>query len=319
MLTDPKSATSFWRKFQPARRQTGLWVFFKSYYGFGEITTFDKNCSLWHFGNMATVGEILKEVREGKRISIDKAAADTKLSVFYLEAIEANNWQALPAPAYIRGYLRLYASYLGLSPDKIITQYEEQIAHPIPEAKIKKTNYKPIILGVIFVLFFLSLSWYLSEKNLPTKQAGMNKLSLQTMRKKGSLGKTIPAQISPPLSKTQLKPEKKTVLDISVKRISVCLDIKDREPIHPQTQFHLTAPTPIYCFTEILGAKKPTKVRHIWLYKGKVAMAIVLPIRSARWRTWSRKIIYPDLKGKWEVIILGPKKEKLTSIEFTVK
>ncbi|CAD7768955.1 hypothetical protein BLFGPEAP_00016 [Candidatus Methanoperedenaceae archaeon GB50] len=48
-------------------------------------------------------------------------------------------------------------------------------------------------------------------------------------------------------------------------------------------------------------------------------MAIVLPIRSARWRTWSRKIIYPDLKGKWEVIILGPKKEKLTSIEFTVK
>jgi len=268
---------------------------------------------------MASVGEILKEVREGRGISIDKAAADTKLSVFYLEAIEANNWRVLPSPPYIRGYLRIYASYLGLTPDNIITQYEEQTAPSIPKTKVREKNYKPIILGLIFILFFLSLSWYLSEKNLPTKQAGMNKLSLQTMRKKGSLGKTIPAQISPALSKTQLKPEKKTVLDISVKRISVCLDIKDREPIHPQTQFHLTAPTPIYCFTEILGAKKPTKIKHLWLYKGRVAMATVLPIRSARWRTWSRKVIYPDLKGKWEIIILGPKKEKLTSIAFTVK
>jgi len=319
MLTDPKSATSFWRKFQPARRQTGLWVFFKSYYGFGEITTFDKNCSLWHFGNMATVGEILKEVRKGKRISIDKAAADTKLSVFYLEAIEANNWRVLPAPPYIRGYLRLYASYLGLTPDKIITQYEEQTAPSIPETKIKKTNYKPIILGLIFALFFLSFFWYLSERK-PACRTGKNEqIVLVNHEKKESLEKSVPAQISPPLSKTQLKPEKKTVLDISVKRISVCLDIKDRKPIYSQTQFHLTAPTPIYCFTEIFGAKKPTKVRHIWFYKGKVAMVTVLPIRSPKWRTWSRKVIYPDLKGKWQVIILGPKKEKLASIEFVVK
>ena len=113
---------------------------------------------------MTTVGEILKEVREGNGISIDKAAADTKLSAFYLEAIEANNWQVLPPPPYIRGYLRLYASYLGLTPDKIITQYEKQTAHSIPETKVRKKNYKPIILGLIFVLFFLSLIWYLFEK-----------------------------------------------------------------------------------------------------------------------------------------------------------
>ena len=268
---------------------------------------------------MATVGEILKEVREGNGISIDKAAADTKLSAFYLEAIEANNWQVLPPPPYIRGYLRLYASYLGLTPDKIITQYEKQTAHSIPETKVRKKNYKPIILGLIFVLFFLSLMWYLFEKKPACRTDKNEQIVLANQEKKESFTKSVPAQISPPLSQVRFKPEKNAVLGISVKRISVCLNIKDREPIHPQTQFHLTAPTPIYCFTEILGAKKPTKIKHLWLYKGRVAMATVLPIRSARWRTWSRKVIYPDLKGKWQVIILGPKKEKLASIEFVVK
>lgn len=136
----------------------------------------------------------------------------------------------------------------------------------------------------------------------------------------------MPVQISPPLTKTQVKRnlslsplKKNSSLGISVKRISVCLDIKDREPIHSQTQFHLTAPTSIYCFTEILGTKKPINIKHVWFYKGKIAMATVLPIRSLRWRTWSRKVIYPDLKGKWQVAILGPKKEKLASIEFIVK
>ncbi len=268
---------------------------------------------------MSSVGEILKKVREGRGISIDKAAADTKLSVFYLEAIEANNWRVLPSSPYIRGYLRLYASYLGLTPDNIITQFEEQTAPSIPETKVRKKSYKPFILGLIFVLFFLSLFWYLFEKKPACRRGRNEQIVLANHEKKESFAKSVPAQISPPLSQAQLKPEKKSVLGIFVKRVSVCLNIKDREPIHPQTQFHLTAPTPIYCFTEILGEKKPTKVRHLWLYKGRVAMVTVLPIRSARWRTWSRKVIYPDLKGKWEVIILGPKKEKLTSIAFTVK
>jgi len=267
---------------------------------------------------MASVGEILKEVREGRGISIDKAAADTKLSVFYLEAIEANNWRVLPSPPYIRGYLRIYASYLGLTPDNIITQYEEQTAPSIPKTKVREKNYKPIILGLIFILFFLFLFWYRFEKK-PACRRRNEQIVLGNQEKKESFAKSVPAQISPPLSQAQLKPKKNAVLSISVKRIFVCLGIKEREPIHPQTQFHLTAPTPIYCFTEILGAKKPTKIKHLWLYKGRVAMATVLPIRSARWRTWSRKVIYPDLKGKWEIIILGPKKEKLTSIAFTVK
>jgi transcriptional regulator with XRE-family HTH domain len=278
---------------------------------------------------MSGVGKLLKKVRKGKGIPLEKVAADNKLPVFYLEAIEANNWQVLPAPPYIKGYLRLYATYLGLSPDKIISQYEEEIAPLTLETKTKKKeiNYKLaiIIFLIIFALFLLFFFWFLPEREGPKKSVlTTTKPNLKESIKASE--KPLPAQTLQPLSKPQaeqnLPPpisEKKPVLGISVNRIYICLDIKDREPINPKTLFHLTARTPVYCFTEILGVEKPINIKHVWIYKGGAVMTTILPVRSKSWRTWSKKLIYPDLKGKWQVIILGPQKQKLASIEFTVK
>jgi len=256
---------------------------------------------------VAKVGEILKKVREAKGISLESIAAEIKIPIYYLRAIETGDWEKLPASAYVKGYLRLYANYLGLSPERIIAQYEketEPIVISVETKPKKKFNY----ITLIIILFFLGLITLILTMISETS----HEPSISTISRE--LPKITPP--SPP-PKTETKIEKTP--SFYVKRIYICEGIKNREPINPAEVFKLKKTTHLYCFTEIVGARKPIEIRHVWFYKGKAVMGINLPVKGKRWRTWSKKIIYPDLKGQWEVIIFGPKKERLASIKFRIE
>ena len=71
-----------------------------------------------------TPGELLRAQRLQRQISVQQAAEDLHLDVRLVEALEANNFQALGAPVYAKGHLRKYAALLGLSPDTVIASYQ---------------------------------------------------------------------------------------------------------------------------------------------------------------------------------------------------
>ncbi len=81
---------------------------------------------------MRTVGSYLKETREAKGITLDEAAGVTRIGKNYLLAIEGETFDKLPNPAYIKGFLRVYAAFLGLSGDAVIAMYEESRAAQEP-------------------------------------------------------------------------------------------------------------------------------------------------------------------------------------------
>lgn len=70
------------------------------------------------------VGEYLKSVRESRGLELDQAARVTKIGKSYLAAIEQGEFDKLPNAAYIKGFLRLYASFLSLSGDDVVRRYE---------------------------------------------------------------------------------------------------------------------------------------------------------------------------------------------------
>jgi cytoskeleton protein RodZ len=72
-----------------------------------------------------TVGSYLKEVRESKGIGLEEAAGVTRIGKNYLLAIEGEAFDKLPSAAYIKGFLRVYAGYLGLSGDEIVAMYDK--------------------------------------------------------------------------------------------------------------------------------------------------------------------------------------------------
>ena len=72
---------------------------------------------------MSSVGSHLRGLRERRGVSLDEIARSTRVLHPHLEALEADNFVALPAPAFTRGFIRAYCQALGERPDEALALY----------------------------------------------------------------------------------------------------------------------------------------------------------------------------------------------------
>ena len=68
-------------------------------------------------------GSTLKRIREYKCISIEQISSATKIKSTYVESIENNNFNALPAPVYTRGFIIQIAKILDLPAEEVASSY----------------------------------------------------------------------------------------------------------------------------------------------------------------------------------------------------
>jgi hypothetical protein len=68
-------------------------------------------------------GAAIKMLREQRGLTLRNIADMTKIGTRYLECIEEEQFDKLPARAYIRGFLMLYAKALGCEPDRMASDY----------------------------------------------------------------------------------------------------------------------------------------------------------------------------------------------------
>ena len=71
-----------------------------------------------------TLGGILAEARQAKGVTLEQAASATRVRLHVLIALEGDRAAELPAPVYARGYLRTYANYLEIDPERLLEAYE---------------------------------------------------------------------------------------------------------------------------------------------------------------------------------------------------
>jgi len=88
---------------------------------------------------MQSIGERLEEARKRKGISIREAAESTKIRGDYLHKFESNQYDLRLPEIYVRGFLRSYAAFLKLPPDKIIADYNA-LTHIDPKASPRTVN-----------------------------------------------------------------------------------------------------------------------------------------------------------------------------------
>jgi cytoskeletal protein RodZ len=72
---------------------------------------------------MESIGETLREARRNKRASLEDASRATKIKIEILEQLEADEFDRLAAPTYTKGFLKLYAEYLGLDSQSVVDAY----------------------------------------------------------------------------------------------------------------------------------------------------------------------------------------------------
>lgn len=68
-------------------------------------------------------GTWLRQQREVREISLREIAEATKISLRYLEAMEEDRFDLLPAAVFAKGFLRQYARYVGLDSDEVVNRY----------------------------------------------------------------------------------------------------------------------------------------------------------------------------------------------------
>ena len=68
-------------------------------------------------------GATLRHAREQRRLTIGQIADATKISLANLQALEASDYERLPAAVYARGFVRAYAREVGLDPAEMSEQY----------------------------------------------------------------------------------------------------------------------------------------------------------------------------------------------------
>lgn len=83
-----------------------------------------------------SIGNKLKAARESRRLTIEQAAEATRIRVPYLQALEKDDFSAMVSAAQGRGFLRLYADFLGLNLDAMTADLRDSkpVASSIPAA-----------------------------------------------------------------------------------------------------------------------------------------------------------------------------------------
>lgn len=75
---------------------------------------------------MKTVGQLLKSARLEKGISLDQIERSTKINKRFLQALENGDYQKLPHPTFVRGFIRNYGNYLDLPVDRLLALFRRE-------------------------------------------------------------------------------------------------------------------------------------------------------------------------------------------------
>jgi hypothetical protein len=78
----------------------------------------------------AGIGRALRKARLRRGKSLEQASRETRVKPEYLQALEAESFDVLLGDVYVRGFLRSYSRYLGLSPEKVVSAYERVYGRP---------------------------------------------------------------------------------------------------------------------------------------------------------------------------------------------
>jgi cytoskeleton protein RodZ len=87
-----------------------------------------------------SIGARLRRARERRQISLDEVAEVTRLRLHYLQALENDDLSAMPSAAQARGFLRIYANYLGLRIDELLEGGERRRESQPPPAEAGATD-----------------------------------------------------------------------------------------------------------------------------------------------------------------------------------
>lgn len=127
-------------------------------------------------GRRRTVGQLLRETREGYGSDIPRVAAALRIRAAYLEAIEEGRYDRLPGPVYALGFVRAYAVHLGLDGEEAVRRFkleaegfeaQRDLSFPVPLAERSIPGGAMVLAALILAVCAYGIWYYLSSGARP--------------------------------------------------------------------------------------------------------------------------------------------------------
>ena len=123
------------------------------------------------------MGEILREKREEKNLTVEDVSNRLRLSVRQIQALEANDFATFPEPMMTRGFIRNYARFLEIDPDPLLQAYREYVPSESPHSlSIHSANVQLPVNGqrswgkyivLLLVVALAAAGWFIYTDYLP--------------------------------------------------------------------------------------------------------------------------------------------------------
>ena len=132
---------------------------------------------------MFEIGHSLREARERQGLGYPEVELATKIRAKYIRALEEEDFTSIPGDAYIRGFLRTYADYLGLDGDvyvdeyasRFITSWRDELP-PRPERRrvprrdrrFERRAVLLVLAGIVVVTALVFAAWQIPGSSTPS-------------------------------------------------------------------------------------------------------------------------------------------------------
>jgi len=125
-----------------------------------------------------SVGETLRAAREAKKLSLDAANRETKISVQILNSLEQDDFESVGSDIYLKGFLRNYARFLGVDVDDLMRTLDRQrgrgqlgvgtmwdIEEAVTEERIRGPRiFKRFVLPLLFLIILILTALFINER-----------------------------------------------------------------------------------------------------------------------------------------------------------
>lgn len=128
------------------------------------------------------LGDRLRQARTDAGLTLDSASARTRIKRDYLDALESMDPRGLPSRTYATGYLRTYATFLGLDATTCVEQFKAEVevdagrATPTAPQERKEIKLPRGMVGAVVILACVigGAGWYGNYLNRSEAYAGVD-------------------------------------------------------------------------------------------------------------------------------------------------
>jgi hypothetical protein len=141
------------------------------------------------------IGSSLRAAREHQKLELADVERATHIRAKYLHALEDESWDVVPGTAYVKGFLRTYADFLGLDGPRFVEEFNERFAQPeefepptlVRVRRRRRLPGAPVLVALLLAVAIGLFSWRLAAGG-------------------GGSGKTAHAPPAPPIHTTVSTP-----------------------------------------------------------------------------------------------------------------